>query len=59
MNPEQLEETAVSPETRKLKQVTIQDTEAANEMFTILMGEEVLQRREFIFSHAKEAELDI
>ncbi len=59
MNPEQLEETAVNPETRKLKQITIQDTEAANEMFTILMGEEVLQRKEFIFAHAKEAELDI
>ena len=59
MNADQLEETTTSLETRKLKQVTIQDGVAANEMFTILMGEEVLQRKEFIFAHAKEAELDI
>src|SRR3989344_247121 len=59
MNADQLEETTTSFETRKLKQVTIQDGVAANEMFTILMGEEVLQRKEFIFAHAKEAELDI
>ncbi|MBI4154547.1 DNA topoisomerase (ATP-hydrolyzing) subunit B [Candidatus Woesearchaeota archaeon] len=59
MNPDQLAETAVNPETRKLKRVTIQDAEAANEIFTILMGEEVIQRREFIFNHAKEAELDV
>ncbi len=59
MNADQLEETTTSLETRRLKQVTIQDGVAANEMFTILMGEEVLQRKEFIFAHAKEAELDI
>ncbi len=59
MNPEQLAETAVNPETRKLKKVTIQDAVTANEIFNILMGEEVEQRREFIFNHAKEAELDV
>jgi len=59
MNAEQFEETATNIDTRKLKKITIQDTEAANEIFSILMGEEVEQRREFIFNHAKEAELDV
>jgi len=56
MNPEQLWETAMNPETRKLLQVTISDSQEADYLFSLLMGEEVEPRREFIMSHAKEAQ---
>ena len=59
MNPEQLWETTMSPETRRLKQVNIQDAQKADETFNMLMGEEVLPRKRFIQTHAKSAELDI
>jgi DNA gyrase subunit B len=59
MNPEQLEETAINPESRKLKKVTIDDAQAANEIFEILMGQDVSERKEFIFKYAKEADLDV
>jgi DNA gyrase subunit B len=49
----------MNPETRTLKQVTIEDTEAANNMFDMLMGEEVPPRKKYIQTHAKLANLDI
>jgi DNA gyrase subunit B len=59
MNPEQLWETTMNPENRVLKQVHIEDAEKADEVFTMLMGDEVPPRKRFIQTHAKQAILDI
>ena len=59
MNADQLWETTLDPETRYMKKVSIQDAALADEMFSVLMGEEVEPRREFIMRYAKEAELDL
>ncbi|OIP03056.1 DNA topoisomerase IV subunit B [Candidatus Roizmanbacteria bacterium CG_4_9_14_0_8_um_filter_34_12] len=59
MNPEQLWSTTMNPETRILKQVNIADAVQANEVFIMLMGDEVPPRKRFIQTHAKMATLDI
>lgn len=59
MNPEQLWSTTMNPATRILKQVTVADAAQANEVFTMLMGDEVPPRKRFIQTHAKMATLDI
>jgi len=60
MNPEQLWETTMNPDARTMPQVTVQEAEATNKMFEVLMGEDVPERRAFIERHAKEVtNLDI
>jgi len=60
MNPEQLWETTMNPETRKLIRVDIEDAEEADTLFNLLMGESVPERRSFIERHAlKVTNLDV
>jgi DNA gyrase subunit B len=58
MTSEQLWETTMNPEFRKLRQVTIDSAAEADRIFSMLMGDDVLPRREFIQSHAKYANID-
>jgi DNA gyrase subunit B len=59
MNAEQLWETTMNPATRKLRQVTIENGTEADRIFSMLMGDEVPPRREFIEQHAKYANIDV
>ena len=59
MNPEQLWETTMNPETRTVKQITIDSAAEADRIFSMLMGDEVPPRREFIEAHAKYARIDV
>ena len=59
MNSEQLWETTMNPATRALKQVTIESAAEADRVFSMLMGDEVAPRREFIETHAKYARIDV
>ena len=59
MNPDQLWETTMNPETRLLKRITIADAQKADETFRILMSEDVPPRKKFITTHAHLATLDI
>ena len=59
MNPQQLWETTMNPKDRTLKKITIEDAIEADRIFSMLMGDEVGPRREFIEEHYKMAELDI
>lgn len=59
MNAEQLWETTMNPLTRTLKQVTIDSAAEADRVFSMLMGDEVPPRREFIETHAKYAKIDV
>jgi len=56
MNPQQLWDTTMDPDQRILKQITIEDAAAADKMFSVLMGDAVEPRKEFIKEHSPEAE---
>lgn len=59
MDPDQLWETTLNPETRRLRRIEIADPRLSSDMTEILMGTDVAPRRDFIYEHASDAELDI
>ena len=59
MNPQQLWETTMNPNTRTLKKIAVEDVVEADETVSILMGDDVAPRKAFIEEHAKEANLDL
>ena len=59
MNAEQLWQTTMNPETRTLKQVTLESAAEADRIFSMLMGDDVPPRREFIEANARYANIDV
>ena len=59
MDAQQLWDTTMDPERRTLKQVRLEDAAAADEMFTVLMGDDVASRRAFIQANARNATIDV
>ena len=59
MDAEQLWETTLDPERRNLRQVQIEDASMASKITELLMGNDVGIRRDYIYKHANEAELDV
>jgi DNA gyrase subunit B len=59
MNPSELWETTMDPARRVLKRISIEDAEAADRIFDVLMGTDVASRKSFIQSNARLANLDI
>ena len=60
MNADQLRDTTMDPAQRKMLQVTVEDAEEADKLFRILMGDDVISRKHFILTHAKNVkELDV
>ena len=59
MDAEQLWETTLNPENRKLKLVEIEDARMASDVTELLMGNDVPPRKDFIYQHANDAELDV
>lgn len=59
MNPEQLWQTTINPESRTLMKINMDDAEEADKIFTMLMGEKVEPRREFIQMNADKVNLDV
>ena len=59
MDADQLWETTLNPETRRMKRVEIEDARLASSITEILMGSDVPPRKAFIYEHAADAELDV
>ena len=59
MNADELWDTTMNPQTRRIKRITLDDASRADEVFSMLMGEEVAPRKRFIQTHARQANLDI
>ena len=59
MDPDQLWETTLNPETRTMCRVEIEDGRAASDITELLMGSDVPPRKDFIYEHARDAALDV
>jgi len=59
MDPQQLWETTLNPETRRLRRIEVSNAGLSSDITEVLMGTEVGPRRDFIYEHARDAELDV